>query len=250
MGVFPMGRSRHDRTIEWYDPDVRGVFLFDRFHVPKRLQQKIKKNPYRITMNKCFRRVIESCADARPETWINDGIIDLYAQLHNMGFAQSVEAWQGDALVGGVYGVSIGRAFFGESMFSTKTDASKIALVYLMARLWRQGYLFCDAQFYNPHLAQFGIVEMPQKEYKQMLAKAVVSPALFNKIYSAVGGLPGSDSGFESEAGAASSGASVSSSAAGTVSFTGGVPSGSFSDENDCSGDDVASFLQSITHTS
>ena len=169
-----MAESRHAETIDWYAPERRGIFPLAAFHVPKRLVRTIKKHPFRITFNRDFRGVIRHCADSRAQTWINDEIIELYSELHDQGTAHSVEVWDDvGLLVGGVYGLSIGGAFFGESMFSRKTNASKIALVYLAARLWRQGYCLFDAQFFNPHLAQFGLVEISRLEYMQQLEKAL-----------------------------------------------------------------------------
>lgn len=250
LGVFPMADARHAEDITWHDPAVRGLFLFDRFRVPKRLRKKINHQPYRVTFNKCFDRVIRACADVRSETWINDKIVEVYTQLHSAGFVHSVEAWEGDTLVGGVYGVSIGQAFFGESMFSTKTDASKIALVYLMSRLWMQGYHFCDAQFFNPHLSQFGLVEMPRDDYKKLLGTAVVSKGSFKKDYSLVSdGVSVTGSVSFSTAGVSSVDESGKASPVDSL-VVGGDPSGCFSDENSCDFADVLSFLQSITHTS
>jgi leucyl/phenylalanyl-tRNA--protein transferase len=180
IGVFPMARSRRAPTIEWYDPQMRGILPIDRLHVPKRLRRTIRQAPYRITFDRAFRAVMTGCADARKDTWINDKIIDLYTQLHEAGFAHSVEAWRGDELVGGVYGISIGGAFFGESMFSTATDASKIALVYLVARLWKQGYALLDTQFINEHLMQFGVQEIPRHAYHARLAAALDMPVTFD----------------------------------------------------------------------
>ena len=133
QGIFPMAESRDGQELGWYDPQMRGILPLDRFHVPKRLVQKIRRTPFRITFNAAFEQVIRSCADARESTWINDEIIALYSELHHQGHAHSVEAWDGATLAGGVYGIAMGSAFFGESMFSVKTDASKIALVYLAA---------------------------------------------------------------------------------------------------------------------
>jgi leucyl/phenylalanyl-tRNA--protein transferase len=181
MGVFPMAESRHAADIAWYDPQRRGILPIDKIHVPRRLRRTIRQQPYRITFDCDFEGVIRGCADARPETWINDEIIALYTELHRQGHAHSVEAWQGDILVGGAYGISIGAAFFGESMFSTATDASKIALVYLVARLWRQGFTLFDTQFVNSHIAQFGVVEIPRAEYHRRLAAALRQPASFSK---------------------------------------------------------------------
>lgn len=174
-----MARGRRGRILEWYDPEIRGVLPLDAFHIPRRLRQTIKHQPYVMTFNTAFEDVIKHCADVRADTWINDEIIALYTELHRRGMAHSVEAWKDGALVGGVYGISMGSAFFGESMFSTKTDASKIALVYLAARLWHGGYSLFDAQFTNDHLTQFGICEMPRAEYHQKLLQALDQSAVF-----------------------------------------------------------------------
>lgn len=185
MGIFPMAETRHAEDIAWYDPQSRGVLPLNRMHVPKRLQRTIRQQPYKITFDKAFNAVITACADARAETWINDEIIALYTQLFERGHAHSVEAWDGDVLAGGVYGISIGSAFFGESMFSVRTDASKIALVYLAARLWRQGYTLFDTQFVNKHISQFGVEEIPRKEYHRRLAAALQKHVEFS-AYSSV----------------------------------------------------------------
>lgn len=193
IGVFPMARSRRARTIEWYDPPMRGILPIDGLHVPKRLRRTIRQAPYRITFDHAFRAVMTGCADVRKDTWINDKIIDLYTQLHEAGFAHSVEAWHGNELVGGVYGISIGGAFFGESMFSTATDASKIALVYLVARLWQQGYKLLDTQFINEHLMQFGVQEIPRDEYHARLGAALELPVIFGGQSSGLAASPSSN---------------------------------------------------------
>ena len=158
-GVFPMADSREDMRLFLMDPDLRGVLPLERFHVPKRLQRTVRQNPYRVTVDTAFNRVIEACAEphpSRPATWINDAILNLYGALHRQGHAHSIECWNdNDQLIGGLYGVSLGGAFFGESMFSRATDASKIALVHLVARLIVGGYKLLDALFLIPHLELF-----------------------------------------------------------------------------------------------
>lgn len=175
-GVFPMADSRDDPRIYLLDPDERGVLPLDGLHVSKRLKRKIRQEPYRITFDTAFQRVVDSCATPAPgreETWINDGIFGLYSELRRDGYAHSIEAWQGDELVGGLYGVSLGRAFFGESMFSRATDASKIALVYLVARLKAGGYTLLDTQFSTEHLETLGVVTITREQYHERLAEAL-----------------------------------------------------------------------------
>ena len=176
-GVFPMADSRQDMRLFLMDPDMRGVLPLDRFHVPSRLRKTIRKNPFRVTVDTAFNRVIEACAEphpSRPATWINDAILNLYGALHREGHAHSVECWNAEgSLVGGLYGVSLGGAFFGESMFSRATDASKIALVHLVARLKLGGYVLLDAQFHNPHLEQFGLEEITRDAFRSQLWEAL-----------------------------------------------------------------------------
>ena len=175
-GVFPMADSRDDPRLFLVDPDTRGIFPLDAFHIPKRLKRRVCQEPYRVTIDTAFTRVVEACAepyDGRPNTWINSTILNLYSALHRMGHAHSVECWEGDALVGGVYGVSLGGAFFGESMFSRRDDASKIALVHLAAHLIDRGFVLLDAQFYNPHLEQFGLIEISRDAFKSRLKAAL-----------------------------------------------------------------------------
>jgi leucyl/phenylalanyl-tRNA---protein transferase len=183
-GIFPMAEDRHAAELAWYDPPLRGILPIAGLHVPRRLARTIARKPYRVTFDTDFERVIRNCADARETTWINDEIISLYTALHARGHAHSAEAWDGAVLAGGVYGVSIGAAFFGESMFSVRTDASKIALVHLVARLWKQGYALFDAQYVNAHLKQFGIVEIPRAEYRRLLREAVAKQASFAPVQS------------------------------------------------------------------
>ena len=176
-GVFPMADSREDMRLFLMDPDLRGVLPLDRFHVPKRLARTVRQNPFRVTVDTAFNRVIEACAEphpSRPATWINDAILNLYGALHRQGYAHSVECWTEDnQLAGGLYGVSLGGAFFGESMFSRATDASKIALVHLVARLIVGGYKLLDAQFHNPHLEQFGLEEITRDAFRTQLWRAL-----------------------------------------------------------------------------
>ncbi len=182
-GVFPMADSRHDMRLFLVDPDQRGVLPLDTFHVPKRLRKTVRRDPFKVTVDQAFSRVIEACAEphpSRPATWVNSQILNLYSALHREGHAHSVECWNeaGD-LVGGLYGVSLGSAFFGESMFSRETDASKVALVHLVARLVRGGYTLLDAQFHNPHLEQFGLVQMSRNEFRKRLEIALGRTADF-----------------------------------------------------------------------
>ncbi|MEL6678310.1 MAG: leucyl/phenylalanyl-tRNA--protein transferase [Pseudomonadota bacterium] len=173
VGVFPMAESRHGE-LRWVDPDRRGILPLDSFHLSRTNRRVIRRGGYRVTVNRAFREVLRGCA-ARPETWINAEIARLYIELHERGFAHSVEVWDArdDALFGGIYGVSLGAAFFGESMFSAKTNGSKIALTFLMARLNAGGYALMDTQFVTSHLASFGAVEISRSEYRARLAHAI-----------------------------------------------------------------------------
>tara|TARA_E500000305_G_scaffold44831_1_gene34859 strand:- start:344 stop:1006 length:663 start_codon:yes stop_codon:yes gene_type:complete len=175
-GVFPMGEARGSDTLYWVDPELRGILPLDTFHVPRRLARTIKAEPFTVKVDTAFRAVMEACAEDMPGrggTWINAAILKAYTELHAQGHTHSVECWQGDQLVGGLYGVSLGRAFFGESMFSHVRDASKVALVHLAARLIRGGYVLLDTQFVTSHLSQFGAIEIPRDAYKDRLAEAL-----------------------------------------------------------------------------
>lgn len=190
VGIFPMAESRFDPDIHWIDPDLRGVLPLDGLHVPRRLRRTIRKRPFKIRINSAFSEVIRLCATPaadRRDTWINPSIEALYGELNRMGFAHSVEAWDGDALVGGLYGVSLGAAFFGESMFSRANDASKVALVHLVYLLKKGGFLLLDTQFQTPHLKQFGVTEIPREIYRQQLANAIHGSARFPKEISEEG---------------------------------------------------------------
>jgi leucyl/phenylalanyl-tRNA--protein transferase len=181
-GVFPMAESAASRTLQWVDPDMRGVLPLDGFHIPSSLRKVVRRKLFDIRVDTAFADVISACAESRaerPSTWINKRILDLYIELHTMGHTHSVECWQNDVLVGGLYGVRIGAAFFGESMFSHVPNASKVALVHLVARLKAGGFRLLDAQFTNPHLEQFGIVEMPREIYLRELEKAIATEASF-----------------------------------------------------------------------
>ena len=178
-GVFPMAEHRGDDQVFWVDPQRRGVIPLDQFHISRSLARTIRANRFRVTTDRAFEQVVSSCAD-RPETWINATIFSLYSQLHDLGHAHSLEVWDGDALVGGVYGVTRGAAFFGESMFSTRTDASKLALAYLVDRLRLTGFTLFDTQFLTPHLASLGAVEISRADYRKQLRRALTQSADFN----------------------------------------------------------------------
>lgn len=182
-GLFPMAEGAESRDIYWYDPEPRGILPLDHFHLPHRLKRTVRHQPFVIRCNTAFAAVIAACAETSPQrasTWINGDIQRLYRHLHAMGFAHSVECWQGEYLVGGLYGVSLGGAFFGESMFSRATNASKIALVHLVARLRAAGYLLLDTQFVTDHLRQFGAIEIPRADYRHRLTEALAHPANFH----------------------------------------------------------------------
>jgi leucyl/phenylalanyl-tRNA--protein transferase len=182
-GIFPMADDAHDPEIFWVQPEQRGIIPLDAFHVPKSLARAVRRKPYDIRFDAAFSAVIAACAEATPErerTWINRTIRELYIQLHEMGHAHSVEAWEDDQLVGGLYGVTLGRAFFGESMFSRKTDASKICLVHLVERLKERGFVLLDTQFTTEHLKRFGAIDVPHEEYEALLAEALTGEAKFD----------------------------------------------------------------------
>ena len=180
VGLFPMAETRRGNRLYWLDPEQRGVLPLHRFHVPRRLMRTVMRGPYQVTADREFPAVIAACAAAKPgreDTWINRDIERLFSALHRSGFAHSVECWQGGVLVGGLYGVTLGAAFFGESMFSMARDTSKVALVHLVARLRVGGYTLLDTQFVTSHLQQFGTEEVPRDRYKALLAAAVDAPA-------------------------------------------------------------------------
>jgi leucyl/phenylalanyl-tRNA--protein transferase len=207
-GIFPMAESADDPELFWVDPERRGILPLDGFHVPRRLARVVRQDKFEIHVDRDFAGTMAGCAEAtekRPNTWINSEIVRLYTALHRMDAAHSVECWQADALVGGLYGVSIGGAFFGESMFSRVTDASKVALVHLVARLRQGGYRLLDTQFLTPHLAQFGGIEISRARYRRLLAEALRYRAVFPRDLPA--GDAGGDAGAGAGAGAAAAGA-------------------------------------------
>ncbi len=181
-GWFPMAVD--DGEIRWYSPDPRGIIPLESFRVPSRLGRVIRAGTFQIELNRAFDAVIRACAetdrrDGDPGTWIDREIIDSYVELHRLGFAHSVEAWQDGRLVGGLYGVALGGAFFGESMFHSKTDASKVALAALVEHLRARGFLLLDIQWVTPHLEQFGAVEIPRPTYLEILEEAIAMEAAF-----------------------------------------------------------------------
>lgn len=179
-GIFPM--AEEDGRISWYSPDPRGVIPLDnRFHIPHGLKRVWRKRDFRITSNVAFAEVMKGCA-GREETWIDETIFETYCALHEIGWAHSVEVWYEGELVGGLYGVALGAAFFGESMFHRKTDASKVALVALVEQLRQQGFILLDTQWNTSHLAQFGAMSIARKEYLQVLQEAVLQSCVFGKI--------------------------------------------------------------------
>jgi leucyl/phenylalanyl-tRNA---protein transferase len=178
-GVFPMADARDDPRLFLVDPERRGVLPLDGFHLPRRLVRTIRQDVYEVRIDSAFDAVVEACANARPDTWINEPIRALYGQLHRRGQAHSVECWADGALVGGLYGVTLQSAFFGESMFSVSRDASKVALGHLLARLRAGGFTLLDCQFLTGHLAQFGVTEISRAAYRRRLDQALGTPARF-----------------------------------------------------------------------
>jgi leucyl/phenylalanyl-tRNA---protein transferase len=177
-GVFPMSEGADDPGIFWVDPELRGIVPLDDFHVSRRLARTVRQDVFEIRTDSAFAEVIDGCAASRArggETWINRRIRALYGELFQQGHVHTVEAWSGSVLAGGLYGVAIGRAFFGESMFHNRTDASKVALVHLVARLHRAGFMLLDTQFQTEHLAQFGTREVARADYQAMLELALTS---------------------------------------------------------------------------
>ena len=189
-GIFPMAESAEDADFNFYAPKMRALLPILDLHIPKKLLKTIKQQPYEVKINTAFADVIDACASThnnnantnnkdRQTTWINTPIRNTFIELHEMGFTHSVEAWHDDELVGGLYGLAIGQVFCGESMFSRKNDASKIALVHLCARLYGGGFKILDTQFVNDHLKQFGVYEMPQTEYEILIQDKMLRQADF-----------------------------------------------------------------------
>lgn len=182
-GIFPMAESADDPGMFWVEPAMRGILPLDNFHIPRSLKKTLRRGHFQITIDRDFEAVIEACAEAtgsRNQTWINDRIRALYCELHEMGHAHSFETWQDGELVGGLYGVRLGRAFFGESMFSRRADASKFALVHLVYEMKRGGFTLLDTQFTTDHLKRFGVIEVPRDEYQELLEEALVGEANFD----------------------------------------------------------------------
>jgi leucyl/phenylalanyl-tRNA--protein transferase len=183
-GIFPMAESADDPGLYWIEPERRGVIPFDRFHVSRRLARTVRAERFEIAVDRDFEAVIAGCAASAPgrsKTWINRRIRRLYRELHERGHCHTIEARRGGVLVGGLYGVRLGRAFFGESMFHRERDASKVAFVHLMARLCAGGFRLLDAQFVTRHLASFGAVEVTRDNYQRMLADATRGEARIEK---------------------------------------------------------------------
>jgi leucyl/phenylalanyl-tRNA--protein transferase len=184
-GIFPMAESADDPSLFWVEPEVRGVIPLDAFRIASRLGRTVRTEVFTVTVDRAFKAVIDGCAEpqaGRNDTWINKRIRDLYIALHGLGHAHSVEVWNGDELVGGLYGVNLGRAFFGESMFHRARDASKVALVHLVARLISGGFELLDTQYVTEHLRSFGAVEVPRRRYTALLDKALKNEADFYKL--------------------------------------------------------------------
>lgn len=181
-GVFPMAEHADDPEVFWVRPETRGVIPLDAFHVPKSLAKTIRQGRFEIRYDHDFAGVIDGCAETgegRASTWINAPIREAYLDLHRRGHCHSVEAWRDGRLVGGLYGVSLGAAFFGESMFSRERDASKVCLVHLVERLRRQGFVLLDTQFTTEHLKRFGAVDVPRRKYEKLLEAALEGEAVF-----------------------------------------------------------------------
>ena len=184
IGVFPMGERRDDPRLYWLDPRMRAVLPLDGFHLPRRLARTVRRGTFEVTADTAFRETMRACAEPRPghpESWINEPILALYGELFARGHAHSVECRRDGELVGGLYGVSVGAAFFGESMFSRERDASKVALVHLVARLIKGGFRLLDCQFMTEHLRSFGAIEVPRDDFRALLADAVEQTATFQR---------------------------------------------------------------------
>jgi leucyl/phenylalanyl-tRNA--protein transferase len=184
-GIFPMAENADDPALYWIEPDMRGIIPIEGFHVPARLARTIRTTPYTVWVDRNFDETIDGCAAAKPDrarTWINGRIRQIYRSLFEHGHCHSVEVYDGDNLVGGLYGVSLGRAFFGESMFHRTRDASKIALVHLVARLRLGGYRLLDTQYVTDHLKTFGAVEVGKRRYHRLLEEAIIGAADFGAL--------------------------------------------------------------------
>ena len=181
-GIFPMSESRSDPNVYWVEPEMRGILPLDQFHVPKSLKKVVRKKRFEVFFDRAFEQVLDECAEpskGRNITWINNSIRNNVVKLHEMGFAHSVECWRDNKLVGGLYGIALGAAFFGESMFSKETDASKVALVHLIARMRLGRFKLLDTQFTTSHLKQFGVIEIPSDQYLELLDAALQFQGVF-----------------------------------------------------------------------
>lgn len=190
LGIFPMSDDRDARDIYWVEPKRRAILPLEGFRLSRSLARTIRRERFAVTANRAFARIVALCAEAapdRPSTWINGPIERAYRRLHDRGFAHSVEIWDGDELVGGLYGVSLGGAFFGESMVSRRTDASKVALAWLVARLRFAGFSLLDCQFMTSHLESLGAVEIAQRAYLQLLGEALEGVSLDEALPSGAG---------------------------------------------------------------
>jgi leucyl/phenylalanyl-tRNA--protein transferase len=191
-GIFPMAESADDPALYWIEPEKRGIIPIDRFHVPARLARTVRSDRFLVTVNRDFDGVIDGCAAAlpnRPRTWINERIRALYRKLYDRRHCHSIEVYEGDELVGGLYGVTLGRAYFGESMFHRARDASKVAMVHLTARLKAAGFRLLDTQFVTDHLKTFGAIEVPRRQYHKLLEAALIGESDFLAL--GKGPLPG-----------------------------------------------------------
>ncbi|NRA29140.1 MAG: leucyl/phenylalanyl-tRNA--protein transferase [Parvularculaceae bacterium] len=191
LGFFPMGESRDSDELMWVKPKLRGVFPLDRFHMSRSLRKIVRQDRFDVRIDTAFTDVMQLCASekaGRDETWINDEILEAYAGLHAIGHAHSLECWRENQLVGGLYGVSIAGAFFGESMFSLETDASKVALCHLVGRMKSGGYRLLDSQFLTPHLETLGAIEVPAEDYEDWLDKALGVQGDFNALPAQISG--------------------------------------------------------------
>jgi len=194
-GIFPMAESADDPGIHWIEPPERGVIPLDQFHVPSRLARTVRSQRFVIAINRDFESVLDGCAEPQPgrsRTWINARIRSLYRKLYDIGHCHTVEAYEDGVLVGGLYGVCLGRAFFGESMFHRARDASKVALVHLVARLKAGGFQLLDTQFVTDHLKTFGAIEVPRRHYHKLLEAALVGEADFS-VFSDAGAMAGAE---------------------------------------------------------
>src|SRR5215472_8735090 len=190
-GIFPMAESAEDPALYWIEPEKRGIIPLDRFHVPSRLARTVRSDRFTVTIDRDFNAVLDGCAEpkaGRQRTWINARIRTLYRKLYERRHCHSVEVYHGDDLVGGLYGVTLGRAFFGESMFHRARDASKVALVHLVARLRAGGFKLLDTQFVTDHLMTFGAVEVPQRQYHKLLEAALGGEGNFSAVGATLSG--------------------------------------------------------------